>query len=117
MLTLDVKSAIKDFETYDKKVKARMSKTLTRTAVAMSREQYRWLRQRVKKWTGKLGGSISAKRVGKYTYEIGPNAARVIYAWFIEAGYGTFAGYHYVQRSVNKYQKKFIDALKKDIDG
>ncbi len=114
--TLNTSEAINDFKSYDKKTQAAMQRTLAKTAIGMSRMQHRTLRQQVKEWTGKLGGSISATRTSKNSYEIGPDIKRVAYAAYIEFGKGTFAGYHYVKRAFNFYRPKFIKALKKDIE-
>ncbi len=115
-IKLDVKSAIGDFNSYEKKVQAAMSVTLTKSAVKMSRLQFSILRQRVKKWTGKLGGTISPKKTGTYSYEIGPDISRANYAGFVEEGSGSFAGYHYVKRAFNIVAPKFIRALKNNIE-
>ncbi len=115
-IKLDVKSAIGDFNSYEKKVQDAMKVTLTKSAVKMSRLQFSILRQRVKDWHGELGGSISPKKTGTYSYEIGPDISRVNYAGYVEYGTRFFAGYHYVKRAFNIVAPKFIRALKNNIE-
>lgn len=112
--TLDVKSAVGDFRKYDKVTQQRFSKTLATQAHVLKSNQWTHLHSQVKDWTGRLGSSLSAKKAGKLTYEVGPSP-HIVYAWYIEAGLGTFAGYHYVRDTLKSIERRLIASLKGDI--
>ena len=113
--TLDVKSAVGDFRKYDKATQQRFAKSLAKQANVLKGNQWTSLHKQVKNWTGRLGSSLSAKKAGKFTYEVGPDSDRVVYAWYIEAGLGTFAGYHYVRDTLKSVERRLIASLKSDI--
>ena len=115
-LTLDVRSAVGDFDRYDQKTQQRFGRTLLTTAMLVESTQKAILRNRVKKWTGRLASTISISKGDRFTRLVGPDVARAAYAAWIEWGGGKFKGYHYVRDSVKKHRKGFINRLKKDIE-
>lgn len=124
-MKLNTKEAIGDFNKYDRKTQNSLMTTLATYAHAMSGEQTKYLKSRVKDWTGRLGGSISpTKSKNGLSWAIGPSD-RIQYAWYIEKGAApsqksrgnNFAGYGYVQHSVDKYTRSFFRAIKKAVEG
>ena len=112
---LDVKSAVGDFRKYDKATQRMFAKSLATMADVLIGNQWTSLHKHVIEWSGTLGSSLSAKKAGKFTYEVGPDSDRVVYAWYIEAGLGTFAGYHYVRDTLKSVERRLIVRLKSDI--
>lgn len=118
--TIDTKAAIQDFDKYNRGTQAKLLGTLATYAQVTSGEQKNILVRKVKKWTGRLASSIYPTKKRDTEYEIGPD--KVVYAWYIEAGSApgqnsSFKGYHYVRDSLKAIEKRFILALKKDVEG
>ena len=120
--TIDVKSAIGDFQAYDKATQSRFVATLATTGGLVATNQWYYLKSKAKTWTNRIGSTFGASEVKDMTTFVGPSD-RVAYAWFLEEGASTtqqargnmFAGYHYVRNTLKKWERRLIVRLKKDI--
>lgn len=113
-IKIDTKSAIKDFDNYDRKTQRKLNKTLDTYSKLIRSTQWSILRNKVIKWTGNLANSITIDKK-ENEREIGPKG--VVYANWIEyGGRGGFSGYHYMRDSLKQYKGKYFKQIKKDIE-
>jgi len=121
--SLDVKSAIADFEKYDAKTQKRFKHTMMEYAGELADKQRAYLLSKAKTWNNNIGSTFSAGKWKRDHVEVGPGD-RVAYAWFLEEGASrnqqargnTFAGYHYVKTTLRLIKNAVTRALKKDIE-
>ena len=91
-------------------------KILDEAAWEVAKQQQYILFQKVKRWSGRLAGSINIKRRGLKA-AIGPDKRKASrrgysYAQYIESGGGAFKGYWYVRDSAKGIDKKFKGKIK-----
>ena len=120
----NAKEVIGDFREYSEKTQKSMRASMAYHAHILAGEQKIYAYNRIKNSeTGLLGSAMRGRRSkeGKNTWEAGPVAEDVVYAWYIEAGASesqkargnTFAGYHYVRDTFGPRVKKVERSLKR----